>query len=223
MKKIILLVFALIGALVAYYLAFTSNNEPENTHTNAISEQKLNLKDTERNQLVNTKIPSSAEKPNTISGGELADKQIEQLDQQTQAKTEVSIGSFLVSSEQSNILNTTELNNYAVDELRQSIVNLDYDGSKNNLALETEYKLERKLSDVPGMMNDTTRCSISMCALMFSGNDKESINKALEQLSKDDELGALSGGGYLRYIEEDGIHYGVMVLVFKNDRPLSIN
>lgn len=133
-----------------------------------------------------------------------------------------SINSFLISGDGRRTLVTTSLEEFVPEELRTLISNLDFDENKNSLAYETEYKLERKLGDIPSMQNDTVRCSSTSCALLFKGEDRHSIIGALDLLSRDKEIGALVGGGFTRYIEADGDHYGMIVLVFKDDVPLTI-
>lgn len=58
-----------------------------------------------------------------------------------------------------------------------------------------------------------------MCASLFTGRNGESVLQTLDNLSRDEEIGSISGGGYMRHIVENGIHYGMIVVVFKDEVP----
>lgn len=227
MKKISLLVLVLGLVAVVSYMTLRTSDESGHVAQGETNKEVIS-EETHSESAGEAAAPTSAEEAEDASsnislssaeGGESERSTSDTVEE----SSEDSLGSFLARSGDNNTLSTDQLGEFSVIELRRRITNLDYDGNKDNLAFETEYKLERKLNDVPGTMSDTVRCSNSMCGLMFSGQDKTSIMSALDQLSKDEEIGSLSDGGFLRHVEENGIHYGMLVLVFDNDRPLLIN
>lgn len=117
---------------------------------------------------------------------------------------------------------TTSLANYSVEDLRHLVNNLGFDQRQDYLAYDTEYQLERKLNAIPAIQIDSNQCSSSTCAVIFSGQNKQDVVATLNHFIEDEALKAISGGGFIHHIEENGVSYGMLVLVFKNEIPLSI-
>lgn len=183
---------------------------------------------TSRDSSTNEQRVADAEPSNTIPNGNTpqnSNLQGEYLNVPHEGPSElsnVSFDSFLVREDNSRTLVTSVFEEQTTDNLRTLATNLGFDDDKSNLAYETEYKLERKLGEFPDMQTDTTRCSSSMCASLFTGRNGESVLQTLDSLSRDVEIGSISGGGYMRHIVENGIHYGIIVVVFKDEVPLTI-
>jgi len=222
MKNISYFILFSIGALTIFYITFAPSDETEIPQIDTTVESNIDAAHTESDSVTSLQTRKTSLN-SSLAILEKDDTEIELAEEEIHIDSEVSIGAFLVSSENNNTLHTDQLSSLSARELRNGIINLDYDGSKDNLAFEIEYKLERKLNSIPNVISDTLRCSTTMCGLMFSGTDRASIMNALEQLSRDEEIGSVSGGGFLRHLEEGGVHYGMVALVFSAERSLSIN
>ncbi|MGX5915536.1 hypothetical protein ACR0ST_12470 [Aliidiomarina sp. Khilg15.8] len=218
MKKSNLLILILAAAAVVSYVALQKSDEARYATSQEASSPTFEAE-------------NAASEPETTENTPTSDDSISSVEESEEAQgsndvgedaSDASIGEFLTQNDDSNTLATTQLSELSVNELRRAIANLDYDENKNNLAFETEYTLEQKLNEIPAAMSDTVRCSDSICGLLFSGDDKASIMNTLEQLSDDESVLSISGGGFLRHLEEHGSHYGMLVVIIDNDLPLSI-
>jgi hypothetical protein len=216
MKKSSLMILILAGAAVVSYVVLQRSGEatyaaPQEATSPAFESD------------------NARSEPETAENNPASDNSVSSVEEEEEARRsnqvdeDASIGAFLTQDGDNNRLTTEQLSELPVNELRRAIANLDYDENKNTLAFETEYTLEQKLNDIPAAMIDIVRCSNSICGLMFSGENKTSITNILDQLLEDEKVSSISGGGFLRHLEENGSHYGMLVVVIKNDRPLSIN
>lgn len=132
------------------------------------------------------------------------------------------LASFLSQHGDSIVLDTEVLEKFTVDQLREGIRNMGLEGARDRLAIETEYTIESKLKDIKDTRPDALRCANELCALLFSGFEEATVLSAVDDLSRDPEINAATIGGTLYRIEENGIYYGVMVLVLDRGQPLRV-
>lgn len=232
MKKIVFIVLILLSVAAVFYLVVKSDDVSEPNVSKHTLPQPL-LTDTTP-QPFNSNIGPDASK-GAIEADDGANSAVAKNRESGQQGNEsdenrvniqdnptLSIASFLVDEGENVVLETQVLETLSVNELRHVVNNLNFEGSKDNLAFEVEYKLERKLREISGNTLDTVRCSNTICGLIFSSDDKKTKASTLNQLSSDAELGALSRGGLIRSLEDGGFHYGVLIVVLDNGRPLQL-
>src|SRR5690554_2929341 len=220
MKKFYLVVILVIAGTAVFLLSRPSDisqtlsdgdsiSIPSNSGTNYQYETRLET---------SPEMSTSVARENT--DGEISDSNHSQ--DTNNGFSNVSFDSFLEEDGNSRKLVTSAFEEQTTESIRTLTSNLGFDDNKHNLAFETEYKLERKLGEFPSMQNDTTRCSSSIYASLFTRQDRQSVIQTLDNLSRDEEINSISGGGYMRHIVENGIHYGMIVVVFKDEVPLTI-
>lgn len=213
MKKIYLGIVLIFLVVLLFFLSFPSN---EGGQGNEILAEQFdpvvkNLMKRDEDNTPAWNLNQSIEKQPQIEINDFA-----------ATLADVSLDSFLIDEGDTRTLVTTSLANYSVEDLRHLVNNLGFDQQKDYLAYDTEYQLERKLNAIPAIQIDSNQCSSSTCAVIFSGQNKQDVVATLNDFIEDEALKAISGGGLIRHIEENGVSYGMLVLVFKNEIPLSI-
>ncbi|RTE86972.1 MULTISPECIES: hypothetical protein [Gammaproteobacteria] len=141
-----------------------------------------------------------------------------------EVSSDVSLASFLTSSDEALLFDTSHLDHFNAMEYHYAITNLDYLSDKTNLSYEVEQQLSTAINDYEGTSQEALRCSGSVCGVMFSGQTREEVNLALDGMIRNESLNSFSKGGVLRYVEENGVHYGVVVMVIGGEEtpPLSL-
>lgn len=140
----------------------------------------------------------------------------------TEDYSQRSLCSFLSEDDEYVVVQTAEIYAVTLDDLRTMTLNLGADGHQNQQAYVAVYELEQEIGNSSGVILDTVQCSNEMCGVIFSSYDAEQRDRILENTFRNDSLKAFSRGGVLRPITEDGIFYGIAIVVLDNGKPLKL-
>ncbi|MCH8492141.1 MAG: hypothetical protein LAT53_02730 [Idiomarina sp.] len=133
-----------------------------------------------------------------------------------------SLSSFLSEDDEYVFVQAAEIYGVTLDDLRTMTLNLGADGHQDQQSYVAVYELEQEIGNSSGVILDTVQCSNEMCGVIFSSYDAEQRDRILQNTFRNDSLKAFSRGGVLRPITEDGIFYGIAIVVLDNGKPLKL-
>ncbi|TRW50363.1 hypothetical protein FM042_05905 [Aliidiomarina halalkaliphila] len=130
---------------------------------------------------------------------------------------------YLTSKDGTLVLDTSRIYKLSVIELAEHIHRLDGEGVKDALSYDAERRLDTLVRDASHVQHQALQCSQALCGVLFSAYDAADVSTLLDNVSRDRDVQGLSRGGVLRTIEDNGSHYGLLILVLDRGEPLKLN
>lgn len=210
--KVTIVIFFVVLAFLGFYFYQTDTAESEQTEP-VLSEPVMRAES--RPQASASATETTEHVPSIAVEGEGIVKVIE-TDQV------LSVTDYLKSDGNKRVLETQVLSDLTVQELRNQIQNMELTGQQGITAVNTEQKLVELLQKNDSVVADTVKCSDSLCGIILSGYEENSVSAAIGELARNPDINEVASGGHLQTIDEGGIQYGVLILALGKGQKFSV-